>query len=79
MSQNWSNKLQLADILTRENTFVIGELFEAVWGRNNGIMHSICELPEPNRMFCTSEERAKGWTFTSESIFSPVCAKFCLF
>jgi len=59
------------DIVGRVAEFTLGELTELPYGRNmEGIMHTMCNLEEPNRLFCTSEERTKGWTLTSEHIFS---------
>ena len=61
-----------SDWKTTELEFVDGEMFEVVWGRKNGVMHSHCTIPEQNKMICISEERVKGWNIIDESIFSTV-------
>ena len=55
----------------RTNEFMLGQEFKSVWGRDAGFMHNVCTQPEPNQLFCTSEERAKGWNFESTMTFSP--------
>jgi len=55
----------------KEVNFKIGQLFEKEWGqKKKGIMHSNCTLPEPNKLFCSFEERKKGWMLTEEISFS---------
>jgi len=58
------------DWKTSEYEFANGEEFQVPWGRKGGIMHSICNAPEPNKMVCISEEREKGWNIIDESSFS---------
>jgi len=59
------------DVVTREAEFTLGEMAEIPYGRKlEGIMHTMCDLKAPNHLFCTSTERTKGWTLTSEHIFS---------
>ena len=61
------------DVVTREAEFTLGEMAEIPYGRKlEGIMHTMCDLKAPNHLFCTSTERTKGWTLTSEHIFSKV-------
>jgi len=40
------------------------------WGKDKGVMYSVCTL-EANVLFCTSEERERGWNFEIKYIFSP--------
>lgn len=60
------------DVVARTSEFEIGKLFEMVWGRNNGIMHTLCTMPEKHILDCHSEERVKGWNLTSKSEFFQV-------
>ena len=77
----FANKfLIFVDVVTREAEFTLGELALIPYGRNKeGIMHTVCDLQAKNHLFCTSEERTKGWTLTSEHIFSKVRKSECFF
>ena len=55
---------------TQEISFEWKSLWNMTYGRNMGVMWSNCTRESQNVIFCTSEEREKGWLLTSKLIFS---------
>ena len=54
----------------RDSEFYLGTEFEEPWGRDQGFMHKVCTLPEPNKLECVMEERAQGWDVRTTMVFS---------
>jgi len=59
-----------SDMFNRTSEFRLGEEFQTTWGRNDGVMFSVCTF-ELNVLYCTSEERVKQWNFEVTYVFSP--------
>ena len=55
---------------TQEISFEWNSVWNMTYGRNMGVMWSNCTRESQNVIFCTSEEREKGWLLTSKLIFS---------
>jgi len=53
----------------QEIFFEMGKEFEMTWGRNKGIMHSICNQEGPNAWKFHSQEHVKGWNVSSKLEF----------
>lgn len=51
------------DFGERVSEFHEGHEFSVVWGKDNGVMHSVCTMSDTTSLKCTAEERAKGWNF----------------
>jgi len=70
VTESGAEIITVTDWNKRDLKFEFNKEFNMTYGLGRGTMHSICERPRNNVVFCKSEEREKKWTLSSHMEFS---------
>ena len=57
------------EVREKETKFQLGVEHETYYNSGNGVMQTVCNIPEKNVLECKSEERTKDWKITNRLEF----------